>query len=693
VRACTAIMGNFLPHARVLARSYQEHHRGERMVVLVIDDDGGDDEPFDVVRPWQLGLEEHEVHRVLTLCDGALPAGAFRAALMLHVLRTTQESVLFLDPDVRVYAPLDELADLALRFGVVLSPNLLNAPDRHLGFVGDHRYLLAGAFNSGLVATSARSVEFLDWWASRLQRWTLLAAQDGYYGAQRWLDLVPAMFEHHVLRAPGYNVMALNAHERGVGLRGERWYTREGPLRMFHFGGRFDPELPHLLAPGYAPPEVLLSEHAALAELHRHYAEELLASGWSTRPPLPPPIELEPGLSLDSTMRAMYRDALITSEATGTPEPPTPYGSGRARFVAWLREPGDQRRNARVLSRYLLRRWRDEGRAAAFPDLPGDDGLRFLTWARGREGVEAGIPARMSESTADPVETIDVTSESVNLVASDDGPAAVLGARIAEQLRVNGERVVEIAYPRDQSARALVSSSLAEAATGDVNFICLPAGLVPAFDYDLGILFRPGRRTILAVTDSLWSADSVVTAAALADEIWCWEERTAEQIRSLCDARVEVLSTPRGRVPREPGGDELVCWGDLGERGHADALLARVRRHLDAGPTDPAARLHVYLSSWDADRATYETLIALSRSDDRLAVSHAASWSDALQSARVLLALGGGGGPVEADARSVGIKVVLPDGTIGIAEAAPAPFASEASARLRGLRAPTRNLS
>ena len=55
---CTIIARNYLAHARVLARSYSEHHPGQRLQVLVIDDRDGTltqaDELFDTISPFEL---------------------------------------------------------------------------------------------------------------------------------------------------------------------------------------------------------------------------------------------------------------------------------------------------------------------------------------------------------------------------------------------------------------------------------------------------------------------------------------------------------------------------------------------------------------------------------------------------------------------------------------------------------------
>src|SRR3954447_5298387 len=61
MRICTIIARNYLAQARVLAESYAAHNGGGPTTVLVVDDPERslDDahEPFDIVRPDELGIE------------------------------------------------------------------------------------------------------------------------------------------------------------------------------------------------------------------------------------------------------------------------------------------------------------------------------------------------------------------------------------------------------------------------------------------------------------------------------------------------------------------------------------------------------------------------------------------------------------------------------------------------------------
>lgn len=675
MHGCTAIMRNFLPHARVLARSFLEHHPGGRMTVLVADDAGTiDGEPFDVLGPWDLGLDPEEVHRVLTLFDGPLSAGALRGALIEHLLRTHQEAILFLDADSQVFGPLDHVHELAQRHGVVLSPHLLDPPARHQGYGGDGPLLLAGAFNSGFLAVGPSGAPFVEWWSPRVRRWTVFDPVSGYYGVQRWLDLVPAMFSHHVLRDAGVNVMTMNAHERGLRFRDGRWTTRGGPLRMFHFGGTFDPRTPYLPVAGCALANALFSRNACLADLHQAYGDALAANGWDERPALPMPIELAPGICLDATMRAEYREALLSSERSGSPEPPNPLTHGRAPFLDWLRTPTDLRRNACIVTRYMHARWwREDSLARSFPNLVDEDADRYVAWARSPEGESSGFPALLTRTGHRPVRPVPVAARGVNVVMADRGLAAFLGRRLVEELRATGESVAGIIYPRAPQRRPDVSATAASTAINDVTVICLRAGIVADFDFDVGVLFRPDRHIVLALVDSVWSLDDFGAALQIAHEVWCWDQPTARRLQEAFGAHAEALPFPAAPVPTRGTGSAVVCWADLAESGHAQALLGRVRSYLAAGdPHLPPLQLRV--SSWSADPLTAETVWGLARTHRGISVQRADGWRETMSSAKAILSLGEGIGPVEAEALAAGIEVLphpveTPAGLFGAAAA------------------------
>jgi len=105
---------NYLPLARVLARSYLDHHPDNRFVVVVIDEFhrtfGEVDSKVDVRGvDWLLG-EIPEFALMAAIYDVTEFATSLKPFVLRSLLREF-ELVMYLDPDIRVYSPLDELIE------------------------------------------------------------------------------------------------------------------------------------------------------------------------------------------------------------------------------------------------------------------------------------------------------------------------------------------------------------------------------------------------------------------------------------------------------------------------------------------------------------------------------------------------------------------------------------------------------
>src|SRR3954462_3830902 len=109
---CTIIAKNYLAPARVLARSFTRQHPDVRFHVLIIDEIEGfvdhAQEPFEVVTIDQLGIERFAdmavMYNVLELSTAVKPW------LLRYLLAQSADgAVVYLDPDMRLYAPLDEM--------------------------------------------------------------------------------------------------------------------------------------------------------------------------------------------------------------------------------------------------------------------------------------------------------------------------------------------------------------------------------------------------------------------------------------------------------------------------------------------------------------------------------------------------------------------------------------------------------
>lgn len=371
VHACSVITRGYLPQARALAADVVEHHPEGTLTVLVLDDDPRetvrDGESFAVVRPVDLGLDRRELHRMAAIYDPLELSCAFKPMVLAHVLDGGAPSAVWIDSDVGVYANIEDVAALAETAGVVLTPEVLEPrPEPRWG----------GHFNAGLLAVGPSGRAFLDWWSGRLRRHCVHRVEEAIYADQWWLDVVPAVYDHHVLRDPGLNVAPWNIDQRPVAWTGTGYEVNGKPLRAFHFGG-FDPGHPERLAK-YPPLD--LRKHPGLERLVRDRAERLIGLGYYEHRRLGYGYaESAGGVELTHPMRRLYRSALLASEQNGRAEPPDPFDEAEsADFEAWVAaSPTGDELAAAERAAFLLERGPDSSSPTRF-GAPGRLARRAL---------------------------------------------------------------------------------------------------------------------------------------------------------------------------------------------------------------------------------------------------------------------------------------------------------------------------
>jgi hypothetical protein len=412
---CTVITARYAPYARVLGRSFLEHHPSARLEV----------EPdFDTLRPHDVGVDDAELHRRAVMYDGQGLTCSMKPALLRHLIDQGEDAAVLLDADSRVYGDLEPLPELARRHGTVMTPH---STVPHEDIELDRLIIRTGAFNTGLLAVGEGARPFLDWWDERTARRCIPKPGSGVFNEQAWLNLVPGLFDHHVLRDPGVNATGFAMHYRDVVWKNGAPTFPDGPLRHFHFLCGFDPHRPELLTtdPTIALHWPPLEERPGLARLAGDYAQRLLAAGYEEARRADAPFDALPnGLLTTPLMRSLYREAVIGADSSGDPEPPNPWEcAGPDPFLAWLNEPaGDG-----APSRYLLALWAERpDLQAAFPDVPGADAAAFLGWAADKPGAEDDhIPAALAPPQATiPAAATSLGPQAARELASEHGRLA-----------------------------------------------------------------------------------------------------------------------------------------------------------------------------------------------------------------------------------------------------------------------------
>ncbi len=556
---CTIIAKNYVPFARVLARSVAEQRRGARCFTLVIDDCGGyidaAEEPFELVEIAALDIEGFD--RMAAMYDVLELSTAVKPWLLRHLMRERGvERVIYLDPDIRLFDPLDEVDSLLAEHPIVVTPHLAEPMPRDGAKPSERDILSSGAYNLGFLGMSAGAEVdgLLDWWSERLRTDCIVAPEEALFVDQRWMDLAPGLVDgFHVLRDPGYNVAYWNLAGRTVS-RGDGGYEVNGkPLRFFHFSG-FDPRIPGRLSKHQN--RIQLERRPAVAELCEAYSVELRASGFGEAGAWPYSWgRLPGGVPLDKALRRTCREAV----RTGALDAPVFSEEGAQALLSWANEPVGEGGEAGV-TRYLLayHQTRKDLRRE-MPDPRGADAARLLAWA---EVYGRGQIAPELMPAAGPLAAL----PGVNLAGYFQ---AVLGVgeaarQVVDALATQQVPIAAVGLVADESP---VGDGLAVGERRDapyaINLLCVNALQVPPLARDLGHAFFQGRYTI-----GLWwwevnrIPEGWQEAFEHVDEVWVGTRHVADAITPNSPVPVVRFALPVAMPKFEPRSREQLGLPD-----------------------------------------------------------------------------------------------------------------------------------
>ena len=613
VSACTIVACNYLAHARVLAASFAEHHPDADFTVLLIDDEDGtlEDgrERFPVLRLRDIGLDGDEVRRLAAIYTVTELATAVKPRFLRHLLSLGRRHVIYLDPDIRIYGPLQDAAALAERHGIVLTPHITEPMPEDERQVDDFTILAAGVYNLGFIALGPGAEPFLDWWWARTRRQALVAPGRMMFTDQRWVDFAPSCFDHVILKDRAVNVAYWNLHARDLTWNGGRYQVDGVPLKFFHFSG-FDARTPHLLSRHQGVrPRVLLSERPTVARICEEYAAALAAAGLEEVSARPYGWDaMSSGIRVDPRMRRLYWEAMREHEAGRAPEPPNPFMDGDA-FLQWLAAPAAAwPRDG--LSRYLSALYDERlDVRMEFRHVPGCDRERYLEWVRTLGCREEQIPAALLPPL--PEAARDAESRTAALPQSGGvNVAGYLGAElgIGEAARLISIAVDAAGIPQstltyDRTLSRKTDAFVDRGPGGvpyDVTILCVNADQTPVFARDAGRDFLRNRHT---VGYWFWELERLPEgmhgAFECVDEVWCASRFVSRAVEAAGRKPVHTIplpvpippsaTTPARRPPEWAGRFAFLFMFDFFsvlERKNPIGLIEAFRRAFprDGGP-------------------------------------------------------------------------------------------------------------
>lgn len=203
---------------------------------------------------------------------------AVKPWMFAHLFARGYDRVVYFDPDIALFSPLDELRTVEPGTLMLLTPHVTRPIDGD-GHPSERAFLQSGAYNLGFLAVWRHPAheDFIGWWQSRLETRCVAEVERGLFVDQKWLDLAPGLFPGvAVLRHDGWNVAYWNLRQRIVGNGAGGLTVNGAPLRFFHFSG-VEPALPGLVSRHDA--RLSLDEIGAARPLIETYRDGLREQG------------------------------------------------------------------------------------------------------------------------------------------------------------------------------------------------------------------------------------------------------------------------------------------------------------------------------------------------------------------------------------------------------------------------------
>jgi glycosyltransferase involved in cell wall biosynthesis len=364
--AITIVSKNYLAQAKVLATTYRRHHPDHDFIVILVDRMDGYEydlgEGVDLVEMSELKLPDFGsfVHRysVMELNTAVKPY-----ALHRMFAERGYETLLYIDPDIKIYSPLVEVQKALSEANIALIPHM-RRPFHDADSPAETNILQSGTYNLGFLGLrrSETAESLLSWWMGKLFLDCIVDIPNGLFVDQKWMDLVPGYYpDHRLIHHPGYNIAYWNLHERDVSRAedGEGWLVDGQPLAFFHFSG-YSPLKPDVLSKHQSRHD--FRHVPEVKSVFDDYAKDLLAADYAKTVKQPYayaklPSGLKPPTFVRDIIQGLLRANVVFPDPLKEPE-------AFCRFLLTPGTiPGDEHRSALV--HFLFKRRPDV--ANAFP--------------------------------------------------------------------------------------------------------------------------------------------------------------------------------------------------------------------------------------------------------------------------------------------------------------------------------------
>jgi hypothetical protein len=237
--AVTICSINYIPKALVLFDSYNKYHPDHDFYLVIVDRKRSNmnigRDKIKIIWAQDLGLPNFLQY---AFCYDVIEFNTNVKPTVLRLILQDNNSVVYLDPDIKIYAPLTSVFEELEGSSLVVTPHS-NTPIQDGKKPDDLELLKFGAFNLGFIGVSKcdEAFSFLDWWSDRCLEYGFYEPQSGLAVDQKWVGLAPCYFPNmKVLHDEGLNVAFWNLHERRLELiDGIFMVNGKDVLKFIHF--------------------------------------------------------------------------------------------------------------------------------------------------------------------------------------------------------------------------------------------------------------------------------------------------------------------------------------------------------------------------------------------------------------------------------------------------------------------------
>lgn len=234
----TACSVNYLAKALAMCKSALDHHPDSALIILLADTRRPIvhlDSRVQIIWAEDINYPDYlQCAFKYNIIEFNTALKPFAALKFLDCYK----KVIYLDPDVCVFAPLASVIATLDEYSSVFTPHAVS-PYHGAGRPSDQDLLRFGCFNLGFFAVNdtANAKLMLAWWHHQCHDNCFYDPQTGLGVDQKWIDLAPAFFEGvHIIKDIGLNVAFWNLHERRLSKSPDGWRVNDiVPLCFVHF--------------------------------------------------------------------------------------------------------------------------------------------------------------------------------------------------------------------------------------------------------------------------------------------------------------------------------------------------------------------------------------------------------------------------------------------------------------------------